>query len=76
MSEPALSIESLSWQERLDLLERLWDSLSQRPSDVPFTVARRQELDRRLDSLDEDVRAARELGGPWDDVLKEIRARR
>jgi putative addiction module component (TIGR02574 family) len=32
MDEPSVRIESLSKDERLDLLERLWDSLSERAS--------------------------------------------
>ena len=37
MNEPAVKIESLSRDERLDLLEKLWDSLSETPADVPVT---------------------------------------
>ena len=76
MSERGVSIESLSPEERLDLLERLWDSLSREPSAVPFTDSQRRELDRRLNDLDDDVRAGRDLGVPWEDVLREIRTRR
>lgn len=76
MSEPAVSIEGLSPEERLDLLEKLWDSLSKNPSDVPFTDAQRRELDRRLDALDEDIRQGNELGVPWHEVLRQIRTRR
>jgi len=75
MSEPAVSIEALSPEERLDLLERLWDSLSRTPSNVPLTELQRAELDRRLDNLDEDVHQGSVLGVPWDEVVRQIRTR-
>jgi putative addiction module component (TIGR02574 family) len=75
MDEP-VRIESLSKDERLDLLERLWDSLSEMPSDVPVTRAQQAELDRRSDALDRDVEEGRALGVPWDEVVRQLRARR
>ncbi len=74
MSEPALKIETLASQQRLDLLERLWDSLS--PSDVGVTDEQRAELDRRLDALERDAQNGRALGVPWDEVLRQIQAHR
>jgi putative addiction module component (TIGR02574 family) len=53
MSDPAVSIETLSAEEQLDRIERLWKSLSKRPTSVPLTEPQRAELDRRLDSVDE-----------------------
>lgn len=66
MSEPAIDIDKLSPEERLQLLERLWDSLSDR--DVPLTAAQREELDRRLDDLDREG----PRGIPWDEVLQRL----
>jgi putative addiction module component (TIGR02574 family) len=74
MGEP-FQIEALSAAERLDLLERLWDSLSDTPARVPLTEPQRAELDRRLDALDEDVEQGRVLGVPWDEVVRQIRNR-
>ena len=76
MGEPSVRIESLSKDERLDLLERLWDSLSATPDDVPVTGAQEAELDRRSDALDRDVAEGRALGVPWDEVVRQLRARR
>ena len=76
MAQPAVSIDALTPDERLELLERLWDSLSSRPSDVPVTDAQRLELDRRLDALAQDVAEGRVLGIPWDEVLRQIRSAR
>jgi putative addiction module component (TIGR02574 family) len=75
MRETGVSIEALSPEERLELLERLWDSLSVTPSNVPLTKLQRAELDRRLDSLDEDVLKGHVLGVPWDEVVRQIRTR-
>ena len=74
MGEP-FQIEALSAAERLELLERLWDSLSDTPARVPLTEPQRAELDRRLDALDEDVEQGRVLGVPWDEVVRQIRNR-
>jgi putative addiction module component (TIGR02574 family) len=68
-------IDALSAAERLDLLERLWDSLSDTPARVPLTEPQRAELDRRLDALDEDMAQGRVLGNPWDEVVRQIRNR-
>ncbi len=67
MSEPAIDIDKLSPEERLKLLEKLWDSLSDH--EVPLTARLREELDRRLDDLDRDG----PRGIPWDEVLQRLR---
>jgi putative addiction module component (TIGR02574 family) len=71
MSKPALNIGDLSPEERLRLIEELWDSLSETPGNIPLTNAQREELDRRLDDLE---RSGPE-GIPWDQVLQQIRSR-
>jgi putative addiction module component (TIGR02574 family) len=71
MSKPALNISDLTPEERLRLIEELWDSLNETPESVPLTKAQRQELDRRLDDLE---RSGPE-GIPWDQVLQQIRSR-
>ena len=69
MSRPALNIGDLSVEERMRLLEQLWDSLSKTPAAVPLTDVQREELDRRLDDLE---RGGAE-GIPWEEVLRQIR---
>ncbi len=66
-----IDIGALSREERLQLLEQLWESLSATPEAIPLTGAQRQELDRRLDELDRDGPA----GIPWEEVLHRIRSR-
>lgn len=67
MSQHKVDITSLSRQERLALLEELWDSLD--PSDLPLTTAQRDELDRRLEEMESDPGA----GIPWEQVFQRIR---
>ena len=71
MSKPEVNIGEMSAEERLRLIEELWDSLSDTPGAVPLTNAQRDELDRRLDDLE---RSGPE-GIPWDQVLRQIRSR-
>jgi len=39
MSKPALNIDDLTPEERLRLIEELWDSLNEKPGAVPLTNA-------------------------------------
>ena len=71
MSNRDLDIASLTPEERLSLLEDLWDSLAAVPEALPLTPVQRDELDRRLDDLD----AEGPVGIPWDEVLSRIRNR-
>ena len=71
MSKPALNIGDLSPEERLRLIEELWDSLTQKPGTIPLTNEQREELDRRLDDLEQSG----PMGIPWDEVLQQIRSR-
>ena len=71
MAEPAFNIDDLSQEERLTLLEQLWDSLTVDPGAVPLTSAQQAELDHRLDEIDRgDVK-----GIPWEEVVRQIRRR-
>jgi putative addiction module component (TIGR02574 family) len=71
MSKPAINVGDLSPEERLRMIEELWDSLSDQPESVPLTDAQRQELDRRLD----DLERSGPKGIPWEEVLEQIRTR-
>jgi putative addiction module component (TIGR02574 family) len=66
MSKAAVDIDQLTPEERLDLIERLWDSLSD--DDVPLTEPQRQELEHRLDALDREG----PVGVPWEQVLADM----
>jgi putative addiction module component (TIGR02574 family) len=66
-----IDIAHLTAEERLRLLEELWDSLCATPEAIPLTNAQREELDRRLDELDRDG----PVGIPWEEVLRRVRRR-
>ena len=68
MATPAVNIDRLTVEERLELLEQLWDSLVDTPERIPLTDAQREELDRRLDDFERDP----SIGIPWDEVRKRI----
>jgi putative addiction module component (TIGR02574 family) len=64
-----IDIERLSPKERLDLIERLWDSLD--ADAIPLTPAQIVELDRRLATADADLADS----VPWETVRTELMAR-
>jgi len=66
-----IDIAGLSSEERLRLLDELWESLSATPEAIPLTTAQREELDRRLDELDREGPS----GTPWEEALHRIRSR-
>jgi putative addiction module component (TIGR02574 family) len=66
-----IDIAHLSLEERLRLLDEIWESLSQRPEAIPLTGAQREELDRRLDELDREGA----VGIRWEQVLHQLRGR-
>ena len=69
MSKQCVDIAELTVEERLSLLEQLWESLTATPEAIPLTEAQRAELDRRLDDLDREG----PVGIPWEEVLDRIR---
>jgi len=75
MTRPTVNLDDLTPEEQLDLLEELWDRLSQHPAGIPLSDAQQAELDRRLDALEENVRAGRSLGRPWPDVRERLKSR-
>ncbi len=72
MAKPPINLDNLTAEERLELLEEVWNSLSGVADRLPLSEAQRLELDRRLDELERgDV-----AGIPWEEVLEQIRQRR
>lgn len=64
----SLGIDRLSVEDKLALVEELWDSIVDSGADLPLTDAQRSELDRRLaeheERPDEVV--------PWEEVKASI----
>ena len=71
MARPAIELEKLGVEERLDLIEEIWNSLTSDPGQIPVPEAHNAELDRRLDQIE----AGDDAGIPWEEVLNQIRNR-
>ena len=71
MGKIEVKIEDLTREERLDLLERVWESLRKDPAALPLTEPQRQDLDTRLDEIERGDTS----GIPWDEVVRQIRER-
>ena len=71
MSRPAIEIDNLNVEERLELIESLWESLVEDPSNIPVTDAQKRMLDERLDEID----AGDDSGIPWEDLKARIKQR-
>jgi putative addiction module component (TIGR02574 family) len=67
----SLGIDHLGVEERLALIEALWDSLPEDESALPITEAQRAELDRRL----ADYQRNPDDGAPWDEVRASLKQR-
>ena len=70
VSLKSLGIDRLSVEERLALVEELWDSIAEN-SAVPLTEAQRAELDRRV----ADHEAHPDEVVSWEDVKASIASR-
>jgi putative addiction module component (TIGR02574 family) len=64
-----LDIHTLTVQQRLDLIGEIWDSLEAEA--VPLSPAHAEEIDRRLATLDQDIKTGIDAA----DVLAEMRRR-
>ena len=70
VSMAALGIDRLSRDERLALVQEIWDSVAAESGSL-LTDAQRQELERRAAEDDADP----DGGIPWEDVKAQARAR-
>ena len=60
----SLGIDRLSVDERLQLIDEIWDSIDEESADPKIPESHRDELDRRLDAYREDPGA----GSSWEEV--------
>jgi putative addiction module component (TIGR02574 family) len=68
----AIDVRQLSRDQRLDLIEQLWESLSDEERDsLPLTIEQERELDRRLDALEREG----PVGISPDELRKQVRGR-
>jgi putative addiction module component (TIGR02574 family) len=72
MARPAFEIAKLTTEERLQLIEELWESLGPEERDrLPLTPDQLEELNRRLDALEREG----PVGISSDELLDRIRNR-
>ena len=64
-------LHDLSVDEKMQLVEELWDSIAADQASLPLTEAQRAELDRRLDEFEADG----DLGHDATSVLDDVRQR-
>jgi putative addiction module component (TIGR02574 family) len=65
------NLRKLPLEERIRLVEDLWDSIAADQNVLPLTPEQRAELDRRLDAYEIDGNPGR----PAADVIADIRKR-
>jgi putative addiction module component (TIGR02574 family) len=71
VSLEALGIDKMSIDDRLALVEAIWDSIASSTGRPPMSDALRSELDRRLD----DHRIRPDDVVPWEEVKEAAQAR-
>ena len=72
MSKPDVNLNDLTAAERLQLIEEVWDSLSDDSWTIPLTEAQIAEIERRL----AEYRRDGDPGQPWREVLDALEERR
>lgn len=65
-------LQDLPVEERIKVVEDLWDSIAVDQKALPFTDAQKTELDRRLDAYDIDKNAGRLANVAVADILQKI----
>ncbi len=65
----SLGIDRMSIEDRLRLIEEIWESLDTAAGDLPLPESHREDLDRRLAAADADPGG----GAPWEEVLARLR---
>jgi putative addiction module component (TIGR02574 family) len=66
VAKPALNVDALTPEEKLELIDDLWASIG--ADDLPLTPEQQAELDRRLDRLDREG----PVGTLWESVRAEM----
>lgn len=64
-------LRGLPLNERVRLVEDLWDSIAADQNALPLNIEQKAELDRRLDAYEAD----QNTGSPASDVIAEIRTK-
>ena len=67
----SLGIDRLSFEERMALVDQIWDSLAAEVEQKPLTESQKQEVNRRLAEHESNPSSAI----PWEEVEARILAR-
>jgi putative addiction module component (TIGR02574 family) len=70
MSVNLSELLELPLEERLKLVESIWDSIAEFPEALELTDAQKKELDRRLEAYESDPNA----GIPWSELKAQLLA--
>ena len=66
----ALGIDRLSVEDRIALVQEIWDSIAATPEQVPLTETEKELLDRRLADLDANPNNVL----TWEEIKARIRS--
>ena len=65
-------LTELPVEDRIRIVEDLWDSIAQDQSVLPFTPDQRAELDRRLDAFELDGKLGRSAAEAVSDIRQRL----
>ena len=71
MGTRLIDIDKLDTDQRLQLIEELWESLRVNSEGTPVSEEQKKELDRRLDRMESDEAP----GIPWEAVRERVQGR-
>ncbi len=66
------TLQELPVEERLRIVEDLWDSIAADQKSLPLTAAQRAELDHRLDAYETDRNHARLTADAIADIRRKL----
>jgi len=66
----SLGIDQMSLDDRMRLLEEIWDSIAVNPDAMPLTEAQQKDLQARLDAHKDNPKA----GSTWEEVKTRLRS--
>jgi putative addiction module component (TIGR02574 family) len=69
---PIDDILALPADERLRIVERIWDSIAAEPDSIPLTEAQRREIESRLEEYERDP----SIAIPWEVARARLREAR
>ena len=65
-------LRELSVEDRIKIVEDLWDSIAADQKKLPLTAAQKTELDRRLDAYEADKNRGRSAADAVADIRRKL----